>query len=218
MLKKDYTMDKVIITIGREFGAGGRAVAMELGKLLGVRVYDRKLLDAVKEKYNLTTEQMDEIRAQKHSWWDSFATFYQQAQSWANRPYYEAVYVPQVTSELLFNEEQRILLELAEHESCIILGRTGFHIFKDNPAAFKVFLTADMSYRRQKVAKRLNISEGKADELIHKVDEERETFTKTFSGHSRYDARNYDLTLNVAGLEPAAVARFIADCVQERNR
>lgn len=209
-------MEKVIVTIGREFGAGGRAVAQQLSELLGVKVYDRKLLDALKEKYNLTTEQMDEIQAQKHSWWDSFATFYQQAQAWANRPYYEAVYVPQVTSELLYNEEQQILMELAEHESCIILGRTGFHIFKNNPAVFKVFLTADMPFRRRKVAERLNISEGKADELIRKVDDERETFTRKFSGRSRYDARNYDLVLNVSDLEPSHVARFIADCVHSK--
>ena len=98
----------------------------------------------------------------------------------------------------------------------MILGRTGFHIFRDEPNAFKVFLMADKAYRRDKVARRLNINEGSADALIDKVDEARENFTKTFSGKTRYDARNYDLVLNVAGLEPKEVARFIADCVQRK--
>ena len=188
---------KFIVTIGREFGTGGRRIAQELGELLGVKVYDRKLLDALKEKYHLTQEEMDSIKAKKLTWWDEFASFYQQAQAWANRPYYETVYVPNVTSELLYEEE--------------------FHIFKDEPRAFKVFLIADKPFRRDKVARRLNINEGSADLLITKVDEARETFTRTFSDRSRYDARNYDLVLNVSGLEPKSVAQFIADCLKQRG-
>ena len=145
---------KFIVTIGREFGTGGRRIAQELGELLGIKVYDRKLLDALKEKYNLTQEEMDRIKAKKQTWWDEFSTFYQQAQAWANRPYYESVYVPNVTSELLYEEEERILKALAERESCVVLGRTGFHIFRNEPSAFKVFLIADKSFRREKVARR----------------------------------------------------------------
>ena len=208
---------KFIVTIGREFGTGGRRIAQELGELLGVKVSDRKLLDALKEKYHLTQEEMDSIKAKKLTWWDEFASFYQQAQAWANRPYYETVYVPNVTSELLYEEEARILKALADRVSCVVLGRTGFHIFKDEPRAFKVFLIADKAFRRDKVARRLNINEGSADLLITKVDEARETFTRTFSDRSRYDARNYDLVLNVSGLEPKSVARFIADCLRQRG-
>jgi len=209
-------MNKCIITISREFGTGGRKIANTLGELLGIKVYDRKLLEELKQRYNLTTEEMDKIKARRQNWWDDFASFYQQAQAWANRPYYDAVYVPVVTPELLYREEERILVALAEKESCVILGRTGFHIFRDNPDAFRVFLIADKPFRRDKVARRLNINEGSADALICKVDEARENFTKTFSGKSRYDARNYDLVLNVSGLDPQNVAQFIADCVKRR--
>lgn len=208
---------KFIVTIGREFGTGGRQIANLLGEMLGVKVYDKKLLEEFKQRYNLTTEEMDRIRAHKQNWWDDFTKFYQQAQVWANRPYYEAVYVPQVTSELLYEEEERILKALAERESCIILGRTGFHIFRDAPNAFKVFLIADKPFRRDKVALRENINEGSADLLINKVDEARENFTQSFSGKSRYEAHNYDLVINVTHLAPEQVAHMIAECVKNRN-
>ncbi len=211
-------MNKVIVTIGREFGTGGRKIAQELSQLLGIKVYDRKLLEELQKQYHLTLEDMDRIKAQKRSWWNDFTHFYQQASVWANSPYYETEYIPSVTSELLYNEEKRILKELADKESCIILGRTGFHIFKDDPHAFKVFLIADMPYRRDKVGRRLNITDGNADILIKKIDEERENFTKTFSGKSRYDARNYDLVVNVKDLEPKQVARFIAECIEHRQK
>lgn len=183
---------RFIVTIGREFGTGGRQIATELAGLLGVQLYDRQLLDPIKERYNMTQEEIDHVKAVKPSWW------------------YENV------SQDMYNDEEFLVRSLAQKESCVILGRTGFHIFRDEPRAFKVFLMADKAFRRDKVARRLNINEGSADALIDKVDEARENFTKTFSGKTRYDARNYDLVLNVTGLEPKEVARFIAECVRRK--
>ena len=189
---RHYMEKKFIVTIGREFGTGGRQIATELAQLLGVQLYDKQLLDPIKERYNLSQEEVDKIKATKPSWW------------------YENI------SEDMYKDEEFLVRSLAHKESCVILGRTGFHIFRDEPNAFKVFLMADKAYRRDKVARRLNINEGSADALIDKVDEARENFTKTFSGKTRYDARNYDLVLNVAGLEPKEVARFIAECVHRK--
>lgn len=183
---------KFIVTIGREFGTGGRQIATELAKQLGVQLYDRQLLEPIREKYNLTQEEVDQFKATKPSFW------------------YENI------SEDLYKDEEFLVRSLAHKESCVILGRTGFHIFREEPNAFKVFLMADRAFRRDKVARRLNINEGSADALLDKVDEARENFTKTFSGKTRYDARNYDLVLNVTDLEPAEVARFIAECVHRK--
>lgn len=184
--------NRFIVTIGREFGCGGRQIATELAEMLGVKLYDRQLLDPIKERYNMTQEEIDKVKAVKPSWW------------------YENV------SQEMYNDEEFLVRSLAHKESCVILGRTGFHIFRDEPRAFKVFLMADRAFRQNKVARRLNINEGSADALIEKVDEARENFTKTFSGKTRYDARNYDLVLNVTGLESTEVARFIAECVRQR--
>mgnify|MGYP002623361165 CR=1 FL=1 len=208
---------RIIVTIGREFGTGGRKIATRLGEKLGINVYDKKLLDVLKQKYNLTGEEMDKIRAKKKSWWSDFKSMYEKAAAFADKPFDEAVYVPEVTSALLYREEEKILKTLAEQESCIILGRTGYHIFREDKDAFRVFLIADMPYRRDKVARRLNINEGSADVLIKQVDEARENFSRTFSGSSRYDAHNYDLVINVTGLDSELVAQMIADCIRSKK-
>lgn len=205
---------KVIITIGREFGTGGRQVATRLGELLGVKVYDRHLLDSLIDKYHLTIEEMDRIKASKIHWWDDFVRFYQKPSVWTEN---NGMIDVEVTSSLLYHEEERILKALAEQESCIILGRTGFYVFREDPNAFKVFLIADMDYRRDKVARRLNIREGEADILIRKVDEARENFTRTFSGNSRYDVHNYDIVLNVTNMDTEQIAQFIAGCVRAQT-
>ena len=206
-------MNKFIVTIGREFGSGGRQIAMKLAELLQVKVYDRRLLEQLQERYQLTEEQINAIKGKKKSWWADFARFYQQAMIWAETRDTGA-FQEDVTSQQLYNDEEFILRSLAEQESCIILGRTGFHIFRNEKNVLKVFLIADRTYRRDKVARRLNINEGSADALIDKVDEARENFTQSFSGKSRYDAHNYDLVINVTGMEPQAVALMIADCVK----
>lgn len=207
---------KVIVTIGREFGTGGRKIANELAELLGVKVYDRQLLKQIEERYHLSREELDKIKSQKKSWWSDFVLFYSQPHVWTETE--NGLQEEEINSERLYEDEKAILLELASHESCVILGRTGFHIFRDDPHAFKVFLIADMPYRRDKVARRLNINEGSADLLIKQVDEARENFTQAFSGASRYDARNYDLVLNVNGLQPKEVARFIAECIHRKQQ
>lgn len=206
-------MNKFIVTIGREFGSGGRQIAMKLAELLQVKVYDRRLLEQLQERYQLTEEQINAIKGKKKSWWADFARFYQQAMIWAESRDTGA-FKEDVTSQQLYDDEEFILRSLAEQESCIILGRTGFHIFRDAKNVLKVFLIADRAYRRDKVARRLNINEGSADALIDKVDEARENFTQSFSGKSRYDAHNYDLVINVTGMEPQDVALMIADCVK----
>lgn len=207
--------NKIVITIGREFGTGGRRVANRLGELLGVKVYDKRLLDSLYEKYHLTNEEMDRIKATEQSWWNDFLSFYQKTSVWVDTPEGDVV-EREVNSVMLYEEEERILKALAEQESCIILGRTGFHVFRDNPNAFKIFLIADMPYRRDRVARRLNINEGSADLLIKKVDEARENFTKSFSGKSRYDAHNYDLVLNVTNMDSEETAQLIVTCVRSR--
>ena len=155
-----------IITIGREFGTGGREIAIALAELLGVPMYDRQVLEPIRKERNLTQDAVDQIKSVKPSFW------------------YENV------SKDLYEEEKQLILELAQKGSCVLMGRTGFHIFKDDKRAFKVFFMADKAYRIEKVARRLELDEKSAEQLIKKVDEARENFTKTFSGKTRYDARN----------------------------
>ena len=59
---------RFIVTIGREFGTGGRKIATELAQLLGVKLYDRQLLEPIREEHNLTQEEVDHIKAVKPSW------------------------------------------------------------------------------------------------------------------------------------------------------
>ena len=114
----------------------------------------------------------------------------------------------------MYHEERKILQGLAEQESCIIVGRTGFHIFKDNPNAIRIFLIASPEYRINRFMERLDIDENKARKIMEQSDKDRENYTKSFAGISRYDARNYDMVLNVSGYTTEQMAQFLAHIVR----
>ena len=203
---------KFVITINREAGSGGKEIAEKLGELLGVKVYGKEILASIREKYNLTEEDVEKIKATKPGWWADFCRFYKQFGTTAAIAYESF----EVDSRQLYYEEARILKELAEQESCIIVGRTGFHIFKDNPDAMRLLLIAKPECRVKRLMAKQGVNEKEAREIMEKTDKARENFTKTFAGTSRYDARNYDIVLNVSGFTTDQVAQFLAENVRKK--
>ena len=203
---------KFVITINREAGSGGKEIAEKLGKLLGVKVYGKEILASILEKYNLTHEDVEKIKATKPGWWADFCRFYKQFGTTAAIAYDSF----EVDSKQLYAEEEQILRNLAEQESCIIVGRTGFHIFKDNPDAMRLLIIANPECRVKRLMDRQGVNEEGARDIMERADKARENYTKSFAGTSRYDARNYDMVLNVSGFTTDQVAQFLAENVRRK--
>ena len=206
---------KFVIAINREFGSGGREIACKLGELLGINVYDKAILDALTSKFNLTVEELQRIKATKTNWWNDFCRFYQQFGA-AGRGGYTAQEDREVTSQQIYLAETQILQELAAQESCVIIGRSGFHIFRDHPCALKIFITADKEFRVKRVMEKYALDEEAASKRIDKIDDARENYTKTVTHVSRYDARNYDFVFNVSQFSTDLVAQFLADNIRKK--
>jgi len=206
-------MSKTIITINRECGSGGRDIARHLGEMLGLKVYDKAILEAICEKYHLDAQEILRIKGQKLNLWDDISQFYRQFGAAADSYLSEG---KKITSRELFYAEAQIIRNLASQESCVVVGRTGFHIFKDDPDAMHIFLIADRDLRIRRVAEREGIDEKAAARYVDETDEARETFTKYFAGVSRYDARNYDIVINVSRFTAEEVAAFLADKLRKR--
>lgn len=206
-------MSKTIITINRECGSNGRDIACRMGEILGLKVYDKAILEAICEKYNLDEQEILRIKSKKLNLWDDICQFYRQFGAAGDS------YQPEgkkLTSRELFYSEAQIMRDLASQESCIVVGRTGFHIFKDDPDAIHLFLIADQDVRIRNIAQREGLDEKAAAKFIDDVDEARETFTKCFAGVSRYDAHNYDLVINVSSFSSEEVAAFLADNLRKK--
>ena len=203
--------NKFIIVVNREAGSGGKEIAEQLGERLGVNVYSKAAIEGLIEHYNLTEDEIENIRSRKQTWWDNLCQFNKQfmavAPSEVDR---------EVTPMQLYHTEAKLLKELANRESCIVVGRAGFHIFKEDPTATKVFIIADRADRIERISNKLNINAKEATKIIDDIDKNREKFTQTFAGVSRYDARNYDLVCNVSHIDRDTLVESLARLVEHK--
>ena len=203
-------MTNIIITINRECGSGGGEIARRLGERLGIKVYNRVMLDDIARQFDMSVENIERVKAQKTSWWSDFCRFYQQFGAASHTTGAR----PEATPLTLYYAEARLLRELAEQESCIIVGRAGFHIFRDDPRALHLLILADRQARIARIAAKQNLGPDEAARVVDSVDKARDTFVKSVADTSRFDARHYDFVLNVTGLEPDTVAAFLAENVR----
>ena len=194
---------KYVITINRELGSGGRTVGRKLAEKLNVPFYDKALINELKKKFNLDTEQIEKLKSGKSDWWREFinsALYLGQGMNelW----YYQRMTGKEgflVTSSDMFNQDKEILTRVAEEESCVIAGRSGFSVFANHPNHLSILIQAPLEHRIQRIMTKQELSRDEAEKVIKKVDEMRENYVKKYSGTSRYDTRNYDLVINMEG-------------------
>lgn len=210
--------EKYVVTINRELGSGGRTVGRMLAGKLGVEFYDKALIEALEKKYNLNIEQIEKLKGQNHAWWAEFArSMFSVDLGVPNYGKMNAMYYLAVmdftdvkpTSKEVFESETEILKGIAEVESCVVAGRSGFYVFRDHPNHLNVFIQASMPYRVERVMRKQQITEEEAVKTIKKVDKMRENYVKKYTGLSRYDTRNYDLVISADGKSEEQIVDII---------
>ena len=202
--------EKFVITINRELGSGGRTVGRIVAEKLGVPFYDKALIRALEQKYELTTEEIERLKSRKRSWWADFKRVMIVGEDAANLTnYYVGSEADLLTTEALFKAEKEILMGIAEEESCVIAGRSAFFVLSGHPNRLSVLIQASMESRIERVMKKQNLSWKEAMQVINKVDKMREDYVKNYAHTSRYDTRNYDLVINMDGKTEEQAANLI---------
>jgi len=192
-----------VITINRELGSGGRTVGRKLSEKLGVKYYDKALINGLTKEFGLTVDEIEKVKAQKKSWWNEFNNYYKKLNTTTLPMEAETV----LTTESMMQTEKHILEDLAAEESCVVAGRSGFLVFREHPNHLSIFIQASMEKRIERVMRKQQLSREEAIAAIEKVDKGRDTYikkyAKVFPGDvpagepSRYDTRNYDLVISM---------------------
>ena len=193
--------EKFVITINRELGSGGRTVGRKLAEKLGVAFYDKALIKALQEKFNLTVEEIERLKGQKKSWWDDGKRVWQIGPG-ANSNFFlpqKGSGVDLLDTKEIFEAETLILQDIALHESCVVAGRSGFFVFRTHPNHLNIFIQASMPFRIERLMRKQGKSEAEAREAIERVDRMRENYVQEYTKSSRYDTRNYDLVISADG-------------------
>ena len=193
------TKEPFVITISREVGSGGHTVGSILAQKLDARYCDKLLLESLQKQFGLSANAIEKLKGEKKNWLADFISKVApmpSAKTLGVDPSYSQEFRFDVTTDDIFKAEVEILQGFTQLGSCVVAGRSGFFVFKDHPNHLDVFITASLPHRLERVMKKQNLSEDSALALIKGIDEARENYIRRYAGVSRYDARNYHLTLS----------------------
>ena len=193
--------DPFVITISREVGSGGRTIGRKLAEKLGVRFSDKELVDALKAKLNLTASGIEELKGKKKRWLDDFIQMVAPVPTSGLLVDGDSDYISEYNKSLsvndVFEAEKEILNAIADQGSCVIAGRSGFFVLKDRPNKVDILITASLENRIARIMSKQGLTREKALEVIESVDKARDNYVQRYTGQSRFDARNYNIVLNM---------------------
>lgn len=188
-------MSKYVITIARGYGSGGRTIGKMLSQELGIPYYDRDLLRLASDDSGIN----EQLFAQADEKLKKSLLF-----KIASNVYTGEIIPPDsddfVSNDNLFNYQAKIIKELADSESCIIIGRCADFVLKDYENVIKVFVHAPLEACIGNVKKLSDKSDKEIVKQISSIDKHRSEYYKYYTGREWDNAKNYDLCLNSASL------------------
>ncbi|MEA4947005.1 MAG: cytidylate kinase-like family protein [Oscillospiraceae bacterium] len=177
--------EQIIITVGREHGSGGHYVAQLISEKLGIKLYDKEIVEGTATDNGFTRELVERMDEKPVNFFFSRR-------------------IGEYSNSLEENVAQRtfdfIRAKLITGESFVVVGRCAEEVLKDEPNLIRVFISGDKADKLQRVMTTDGVDEAKADEIIRTVDRRRKTYHNYYSEHKWGDSRGYDVVMNTSRL------------------
>ena len=189
-------MANKIYTIGREFGSGGREVGEKLAAKLGIKLYDKELLQQAAKDSGFC-EEIFENHDEKPT--NSFL-YSLVMDTYSVSGYSAAPFLDMPLNHKVFLAQFETIKKIAEKESCVIVGRCADYALSDNPDCINIFIHADLDVRIKNVSRNLNSTENKARDIINKTDKQRASYYNYYTSKKWGDSKSYNLSLDAGKL------------------
>lgn len=188
-------MENVIVTIARQYGSGGKTIGHQLARELGINCYDREIMRMASDESGINERLFAEVDEKLKT-----SPIFR-----ITKKVYNGQLIPPesedfVSDNNLFNYQAKVIKQLAEEESCVIIGRCADFVLKDYPNVLRVFVHAPAGFCMERAAERVQMSPRELEKFIAKTDKYRADYYKYYTGREWNDARNYDLCLNSSRL------------------
>ena len=193
-------MAKRIITISREFGSGGRFIGEEVAKKLGIAYYDKNVINEIAEKSGLSPEYIQE-NAELSPKKGLFAY------AFAGRDI-----TGKSVEDMVYEAQRKVIFDLAQKESCVIIGRNADYILKDWDDVLNVFIHGNMPEKIQRIIRLYNVGEKEAVKMMADADKRRMTNYNFYTEQKWGKASNYTLCLNSSQLGYDRCEKIIIEC------
>ena len=208
-----------VVTVSRELGSGGHTISRKLAQKLNVRYSDKELIRGLEDKFHLTPSGIERLKGQKKNWLSDFIQLVAPVPQADLLVEQDSPFIKEFRADLTTDDiheaEVEIIKGIAAEGPCVIAGRSAFFILQDCANKVDVFITASMEHRIERVMRKQGLTRELAIEAIEKVDKARDNYIQRYTGKSRYDARNYNIVLNVDNLTEDEAVDLILDYINK---
>lgn len=194
-------MAKRIVTISREFGSGGRFIGEEVAKKLGIKYYDKDIIGQIAEQSGFSPEYIQE-NAELSPKKGLFAY------AFAGRDI-----TGKSVEDMVYEAQRKVIMEIAEKESCVIIGRNADFILKDRDDVLNVFIHGAESEKVKRICKLYHVTETEAIKMMADIDKRRMTNYRFYTDQKWGMAGNYTLSLNSSQLGYDRCEQIIIECI-----
>ena len=194
-------MTKRIITISREFGSGGRFIGEEVAKKLGIKYYDKDIIGQIAEQSGFSPEYIQE-NAELSPKKGLFAY------AFAGRDI-----TGKSVEDMVYEAQRKVIMEIAEKERCVIIGRNADFILKDRDDVLNVFIHGAESEKVKRICKLYHVTETDAIKMMTDIDKRRMTNYRFYTDRKWGMAGNYTLSLNSSQLGYDRCEQIIIECI-----
>ena len=210
--QKEMTEDKdrIILTIGRQFGSGGREIGKKLAKALGIGYYDKELIAVAARESGLCTEVFEKADERASS---------RMAFAFTMGYPYVGMFMPYndiLSNDELFRIQSEAIRNLAEKESCVMVGRCADYILRDDPACISFFIHNRPEIRVQRIVESRKVSVEEAKNLMAKTDKGRASYYNYYTNKEWGVASSYNFSIDASVLGIDETVAFIKTFVEKR--
>lgn len=204
--------NKIILTIGRQFGSGGREIGQRLAKELGIGYYDKELMAVAARESGLCEEVFEKADEQASSGLSYAFTMGYSSFMGMFTPYNDIL-----SNDGLFKIQSDAIRKLAENESCVLVGRCADYILRDDPDCLSFFIHSSIESRVQQIIARQGVTVEVAKNLMEKTDKSRAAYYNYYTNKTWGMASSYNFSIDVSVLGIDETVEFIKAFVRRKQ-
>ena len=202
-----------IITIGREFGSGGCEIGHKLAEKLGIKCYDKDMLDLAAKESGICQEIFE-----SHDEKPTNSFLYSLVMDTYSLGYSSGGYTDMPINHKVFLAQFDTIKKIADEGPCILVGRCADYALEEYDNVLSVFIHADMDARIRRIARIYDLTDAKAKDMIIKTDKKRSSYYNYYSNKRWGDVDSYDMCLNSSMLGIEGTAEAIEKLVELKER
>lgn len=198
-----------VITIGREYGSGGRLIGQEIARYFGIKCYDKELLDHASSESGICKELFE-----NHDEKPTNSFLYSLVMDTYSFGYSSGAFTEMPMNHKVFLAQFDTIKKLAAEGPCVMVGRCADYALAENKNCFSVFIHADKDYRINRISQKYNKNAKEARDMINKMDKSRSSYYNYYTNKKWGEASGYTLCVDSSRLGISGAAQTIIQAIQ----